>query len=212
MHVYRTTAACLLALLLLGTVCAGQQAPKTSNAPGSIKGRVRVDDTSTPEGVSVTVRRGDEEVARTETNRKGEYEIRGLAPGLYSLTFRKAGLKTAELKPYEIKPGKTGSLGDRVFLGLDEGSVAFLKGSVFNANGKSVANARVELLLLTPDGRERRIDGRLSTESGQFSFRLKPDQARYRVTAKLEGREDSKIIEIDGAMVYRVALSLKPAP
>jgi hypothetical protein len=206
---YRTTAACLLALLL-AAVCAGQRQGK--NAPGGVRGKVRVDESTTPAGVTVTVLRGDEEVARAETDRKGQYEITGLAPGVYSLTFRKAGLKTAELKPYEIRPGKIGSLGDRVYLDIDEGSIVFLKGTVFNSEGRSVANARVELLLLAADGTERKVDGRVSSESGQFSFRLKPEPARYRVAAKLDGRVDSKIVEIEGAMIYRVALSLKPAP
>ena len=208
---HRTPAACLLTLLL-AVVCVGQKDAKTSNAPGGVKGRVRVEEGTSAAGVSVTVHRGDEEVARAETDRKGQYEIRGLAPGVYLLRFRKQGLKTAELKPYEIKAGKVGSLGERVFLGIDEGSIAFLKGTVFTPEGKSIGNARVELLLLAPDGKERKVDGRVSTESGQFSFRLKPQQARYRVTAKLDGREDSKVVEIDGAMVYRVALSLKPTP
>ena len=209
---YRLTVACALALSL-AVVCAGQKQGKTApNAPGGVRGKVRVDSSTTPAGVTVTVRRGDEEVARAETDRKGEYEIGGLAPGTYGLTFRKEGLKTAEVRPYEVKPGKIGSLGDRIYLDIDEGSIVFLKGTVFNAEGRSVAGARVELLMLSADGAERRIDGRVSSESGQFSFRLKPGQARYRVTAKLDGREGSKIVEIDGAMIYRVAVSLKAAP
>lgn len=209
---HRTVAASILLALLLAGVCLGQKAVKVANAPGGVKGRVRVEESSSPAGVSVTVRRGDEEVARTQTDRKGQFEITGLAPGVYSLVFRKEGLKTAELKPYEVKPGKTGSLGERVFLGVDEGSIAFLQGSVFNAEGRSAPSVRVELLFVAADGTEKKIDGRVSNESGQFSFRLKPDQARYRVTAKADGREDSKLVEIDGAMVYRVALSLRPAP
>ena len=212
MPFHRSTAACLLALLL-AVVCAGEKEGKVApDAPGGVRGKVRVDGSTTPAGVTGTVRRGDEEVARAQTDRKGQYEIGGLAPGTYSLTFRKEGLKTAELKPYEVRPGKVGSLGDRIYLDIDEGSVVFVKGTVFNAGGRSVAGARVELLLLAADGTERKIDGRVSSESGQFSFRLKPGQARYRVAAKLDGRSDSKIVEVEGAMIYRVALSLKPAP
>ena len=43
-------------------------------------------------------------------------------------------------------------------------------------------------------------------------FRLTPDVGKYRVTAKPSGGEPvSKDVEIDGAAVYRIALSVKPA-
>ncbi len=46
-------------------------------------------------------------------------------------------------------------------------------------------------------------------ETGSFVFRLTPNVAKYRVTVK-PNRADpvSQDVEIDGAAVYRVALSL----
>ncbi|MCA1629414.1 MAG: carboxypeptidase-like regulatory domain-containing protein [Acidobacteria bacterium] len=204
----RSIVACLSALLMLASVASAQK--KAQPTTGGVKGKVRVDSSTTPEGVRVTLRRGEEVVAHAETDRKGEFEIAGVAPGAYSLRFQKAGLQTAELKPYEIRAGKVGSLGERVFLPVDEGSIAFLKGAVFTAEGRSVGGARVELLLFKPDGTLKKIDGRVSNESGEFSFRLLPQPARYRVTAKGDGVEAAKDVQIEGAMVYRVALSLKP--
>ena len=61
------------------------------------------------------------------------------------------------------------------------------------------------------DGTVKKIDGRITNEIGAFTFRLTPDVAKYRVTAKPNSGEPvSKDIEIDGAAVYRIALSLKP--
>lgn len=197
----------LSALLLLASFADAQK--KVQPTTGGVKGKVRVDGSTSPEGVRVTLLRGEEVLAHAETDRRGEFEIGDIAAGTYSLRFQKSGLQTAELKPYEIRAGKTGSLGERVFLPLDEGSIAFLKGAVFSAEGRSVGGVRVELALVRPDGSLKKIDGRVSNESGEFSFRLQPQPAHYRVTAKGGDGEAAKDVQIEGAMVYRVALSLK---
>lgn len=203
---------CLLTLWL-ASVGAGQKSKQPVPTTGGVKGRVKVDSGTTAEGVRVSLRRGeDEEVAHVLTNRKGDFEITGIAAGSYSLIFHKAGLKTAELRPYVVRAGKTDSLGERVFLPVDEGSIAFVKGSVFSAEGRSIGGARVELFSVATDGSTKRIDGRISNEIGEFSFRLKPVAGRYRVTAKGEGGEAQQDLEVEGAMVYRVALSLKRSP
>jgi len=44
-------------------------------------------------------------------------------------------------------------------------------------------------------------------------FRLSPDLAKYRVSVKPAGADPIvKDVDIDGAAVYRVALSLPPRP
>jgi len=180
-------------------------------ATGGIKGKVKVE-TGTPGGVSVIVRRGDREVARGITDKNGEFIVSRLAPGRYGVTLRKAGLSVGSLEDVEVKAGKTRSLGDRLVLSIDEGSIAFIRGSVFNQNDRSVPNVRIELSRIEGDGTARKIDGRVTNEIGSFVFRLSPEVARYRVTAKPNGGEPvSKDIEIDGAAIYRVALSIKPA-
>src|SRR5918993_1488695 len=125
-----------------------------------------------------------------------------------------AGISLAQdksLGTIKGKAGKTRSLGDRLILTIDEGSIAFLSGSVFNATGRSVANAKVELSRILEDGTTKKIDGRITTETGSFKFRLSPDPGKYRVSVKAAGAEPvSKDVEIDGAAVYRVALSLPP--
>lgn len=177
---------------------------------GAIKGKVRVE-TGTPAGVTVVVRRGETEVTRVETRKNGDFLVSRLTPGVYGLTFRKTGLSIGTMEDIEVKAGKTRSLGDRLILTIDEGSIAFIGGSVFSADGRSVPNARVELARILDDGSVKKIDGRITTETGSFKFRLSPEPAKYRVSVKAGGAEAvSKDVEVDGAAVYRVALSLPP--
>ena len=176
---------------------------------GAIKGKVRVE-TGTPAGVTVLVRRGETEVTRSTTDKNGEFVVSRLTPGVYGLTFRKPGLSIGSIEDVEVKAGKTRSLGDRLILTIDEGSIAFLSGSVFTADGRSVPNAKVELSRILEDGSTKKIDGRVTTETGSFKFRLAPEAAKYRVSVKMDGEPVTKDVEIDGAAVYRVALSLPP--
>jgi hypothetical protein len=175
---------------------------------GAIKGKVRVE-TGTPAGVTVVVRRGESEVGRSTTNKDGDFVISKLTPGIYGLTFRKPGLSIGTIEDVEVKAGKTRSLGDRLVLTIDEGSIAFLSGSVFSADGRSVPNTKVELARILEDGSTKKIDGRITTETGSFKFRLSPEPGKYRVSVKPDGTEPiTKDVDIDGAAVYRIALNL----
>jgi carboxypeptidase family protein len=195
----------LVILLFAAGIAVGQD--KTL---GTIKGKVRVE-TGTPAGVTVVVRRGETEVTRATTGKDGDFVVSKLTPGKYGLTFRKPGLSIGSMEDIEVKAGKTRSLGDRLILTIDEGSIAFVSGSVFNADGRSVPNAKVELSRILEDGTVKKIDGRVTTETGSFKFRLSPEAGKYRVSVKRDGAEPvSKDVEVDGAAVYRVALSLPP--
>src|SRR5215217_5887582 len=179
---------------------------------GAIKGKVRVE-TGTPAGVTVVVRRGETEVTRSTTSKDGDFVVSKLTPGIYGLTFRKPGLSIGSIEDVEVKAGKTRSLGDRLVLTIDEGSIAFLSGSVFSADGRSVPNGKVGLSRILEDGTTKKIDGGVTTETGSFKFRLSPEPGKYRVSAKTEGAEPvTKDVEIDGAAVYRVALNLPAKP
>lgn len=197
----------LVVILLVAGVSVAQK--KQDKTMGAIKGKVRVE-TGTPGGVTVVVRRGETEVTRSTTDKGGEFLVSRLTPGMYGLTFRKPGLSIGSIEDVEVKAGKTRSLGDRLILTIDEGSIAFLSGSVFNADGRSIPNAKVELSLILEDGSTKKIDGRITTETGSFKFRLGPEPAKYRVSVKTNGEPVTKDVEIDGAAVYRVALSLPP--
>ena len=194
------------ALLLLSVTCLAQD--KTS---ASIKGKVRVEQGS-PGGVAVILLQGEREVTRAATDKRGEFTIAHVTPGLYTVTFRKPGLAVGSIPNLDLKPGKTRVLHDLV-LGIDDGSIAFLRGSVFTESGRSVPGVRVELARIVSENSLQKIDARVTGETGEFVFRLSPATARYRVTVKADGAQPaSKDIEVDSAAVYRVSLTLKPVP
>ncbi|HEV2903749.1 MAG TPA: carboxypeptidase-like regulatory domain-containing protein [Pyrinomonadaceae bacterium] len=201
------TAIALLALLALAA--SAQEKDKTT---GAVKGKVRVERGS-PAGVAVILRRGDEEVRRVETDRKGDFTIARVPPGVYGVTFRKPGLAVGSIETVEVKAGKTRSLGDGLVLSVDEGSIAFLRGSVFTEGGRSVPGARVELSRVISETSVERLDSRNTGETGEIVFRVPPDVAKYRLTLKADGAESvSKDVDVDTALVYRVALVYKPKP
>ncbi len=205
MTLMKTTFATVL-LLILSVACQAQD--KTT---GAIKGKVRVEQGS-PSGVAVILIEGDREVTRTATDKKGEFTIGHIVPGVYGVKFRKPGLSVGSIDGLEVKAGKTRALHDLI-LGIDEGSIAFLRGSVFTESGRSVPGVRVELARILAENSVQKIDARVTGETGEFVFRLPPETAKYRVTAKAEGAQPiSKDVEIDSAAVYRVALTLKPVP
>ena len=200
-----------LFLLLLSASVAFSQDKSQDKTRGSIKGKVRVE-VGSPAGIKVAIRQGEREVSSVTTDKGGDFTANRLPPGVYGLTFRKPGLSIGTMENIEVKAGKTRSVGDRLFLSIDEGSIAFIRGSVFNAADRSVPNAKVELLHVDSDGSTKKIDSRLTTETGSFAFRLAPDIAKYRVSVKVDGNEISKDVDIDGAAVYRVALTLAQPP
>jgi len=196
-----------LALVLLAS-----NVPAQDRSTGGLKGKVKVE-TGPPSGVAIVVRQGDREVARGLTDKKGEFLISRLSPGVYGVTIRKPGLSVGTIENVEVKAGKTKSLGDNLVLAIDEGSIAFIRGSIFTEDGRSLPNVRVDLSRIQDDGTLKKIDGRVSNEIGAFVFRLTPDSAKYRLTAKAgSGEPVSKDVEVDGAAVYRVALSIKLPP
>ena len=179
---------------------------------GAIKGKVRVEKGSAA-GVAVILRQSDREVTRTMTDKKGDFVLSHVATGVYGLTFRKPGLAVGSIENVEVKAGKTRSLGDRLVLSIDEGSIAFIRGSVFNDAGRSVPGVRVELAKILDEQSTQKLDSRITGETGEFVFRLSPEPAKYRVTVKADGAQPaSKDVEVDSAAVYRVALLLKPTP
>ena len=195
----------IFGIMLLLTTAAAQDRPT-----GGIKGKVRVE-TGSAAGVSVLVRQGDREVTRAATDRNGEFSIQRLTPGIYGLTFRKTGLSVSAIENFEVKAGKTRTV-DKVILPIDEGSIAFLRGSIFDEAGRSLPNARVELARILDDGSLKKIDGRVTNETGSFVFRLRPEPAKYRITARADNMlAASKDVEVESAVVYRIAISLQPA-
>jgi hypothetical protein len=196
-----------MAMLLLPALSMAQD-----RSTGGIRGKVRVE-TGVPAGVTVLVRQDEREVNRVMTDKTGSFYVQRLPAGKYALTFRKPGLSVGTIENVEVQSGKTRSLGDRLILTIDEGSIAFIRGSVFNQEGRSLAGAKVELGKIQEDGSMKKIDGRVTNEIGSFVFRLTPETAKYRISVKHGNAEPvSQDLEVDGAAVYRIALSVPVTP
>ena len=196
------------ALLLLASFAGTAQDKNTA----AIKGKVRVEKGS-PAGVAVLLLQGEKEVTRTVTGKRGDFVLSRVAPGSYSVKFRKPGLSVGTVDDISVKAGQTRTLGDRLYLTIDEGSIAFIRGSVFTEDGRSVPGVRIDLVRVIDEKSVQKLDSRMTGETGEFVFRLPPDPARYRLTLKADGAElVSKEVEVESAVVYRVVLTYKRNP
>jgi hypothetical protein len=194
-----------VALLLLASIAGTAQEKNTA----AIKGKVRVEKGS-PAGVAVLLLQGEREVTRTMTDKRGDFVLSRITPGSYSVKFRKPGLSVGTIDDVSVKAGQTRTLGDRLYLTIDEGSIAFIRGSVFTEDGRSVPGVRIDLVRIIDEKSVQKLDSRMTGETGEFVFRLPPDAARYRLTLKADGAESvSKEVEVESAVVYRVALTYK---
>jgi len=194
---------CTVLVTGLSFVCAAQD--KTSAA---IKGKVSVERGS-PSGVAVMLIQGDREVAQTATEKRGDFVLSHIAPGTYSVKFRKAGLAVGTIDDVLLKAGQTRTFKD-LTLKIDEGSITFIRGSVFSEDGHSVPNVRVDLVRVVNENSVQKMDYRITGETGEFVFRLPPDAGKYRLSLKADDAEpSSKDVEVEMAAVYRVALTYK---
>lgn len=206
----RTVTQSLLLCVTLLTVIsfAGQ---RSATETGTVKGKVRLASGAAAAGVTISAERDGQEAVQTTSDRKGDFAIRGLTPGFYKIIFRKTGLSVGTVDKVEVRAGQERALSDRLIMNVDEGTLAFLRGSVFAPDGRSVRGAKVELSRLGSAGEAKKIGSGLTGETGEFVFRLPPDRLRYRVTVKVDGQEPLiKDVDIDGAAIYRVALSFAP--
>ena len=176
---------------------------------GIIKGKVKVEKGSAG-GIDVLLLQQDNEISRTTTSKNGDFTLSRVQPGTYSVKFRKPGLAVGTVDGVTVKAGETRKLSDGLFLNIDEGSITFIRGSVFTENGRSVPGVRVDLARVIDDKSIQKLDSRITGETGEFVFRLPPNSARYRLTLRADGAETaSKDVDVDGAAVYRIALTYK---
>jgi hypothetical protein len=175
---------------------------------GAVRGKVRLGNGDSVSGVRVEAQQDEKSIASTRTDGKGEFQLGNLKPGVYDFVFNKEGLTQGTLPRVSVKAGENLKL-TKLVLTADQGKLAVVRGSVFDANGRTVYGAKVEIFKAAGDG--KRVAQIFSSQSGEFTFRLPPAEARYRVAITIDGAErGSKEVEINGAQVYTVAVSLKP--
>ena len=202
----------LLSVALLVVASSFVSAAAQDKTSGVIKGKVRVERGS-PSGVAVILLEGDREVTRVQSDKKGDFVISHVTPGVYSVRFRKPGLMVGTIDDVAVKAGQTRTLGDRLYLSVDAGSLALINVSVFDQNGRSVPDVRVDLMKIISDSQLEKVDTHETDESGQFIFRLPPAPAKYRLIIMAHDAEHvSKDVEIEQAARYSVALTYKKNP
>lgn len=175
---------------------------------GGIKGKVRASSGSGIGNASITVTKDGSDVKSVTTSSDGSFQLAGLDPGYYGLRVEASGYASGSLFSVEVKKNKVRDLGDKLFLRPDQGTLVILRGSVFFREGTSVTGAKVELERINSDGTAKEIGSTFSSVSGEFVFRQPGEAAKFRVTAKYNGIKNSKEITVEGASVYRLAITL----
>lgn len=182
--------------------CAFLQAQET----GGAKGKIKNSQDRGIEGVSVKVEQNGKTVRSSQTDKNGSFLIEGLKSGKYNFTFSKNGFATGTLNNVEVGGKKVRDIGNRL-LEIDEGTLVFVNGTVFNQDGKSIYGAKVEIEKISV-GSSKKIKPDYTSVGGEFSFRFPDETAKYRVTASFKGKSATKEVEVEGAAIYRVALTI----
>ena len=179
-----------------------------AQSTGGIKGKVRDTKGKNISGVLITVRQKGEDLKSIKSDGKGEFVMEGLKPGMYNVVFERDGYGTGVLYNVEVKKNKTGDLGNRLVMRVDQGTLVIINGSVFNQFGGSIYGAKVEIERIS-GGSAKSIGSSYTSESGEFVFRFPEKADRFRITATAKGVSVSKEIEVSEAAVYRLALTLE---
>ncbi len=175
---------------------------------GGVRGKIRATNGNGIASVKVTVRQKDEDVKSTSSNSDGRFILENLQPGIYNIVFTKSGFAASLLNNVEIEKKQIKDLGERLVLGVDQGTLVIIKGSVFDQNGHSVYGAKVVIEKISGDGKTRRLGSGTTSQSGEFTFRQSEGATKFRVTATAKGVSASKEIIVDNAAIYRLAITL----
>jgi len=204
---YAIICAPVLAVLLIAQANA-QSNPQT----GILKGKVKERNGKNLEGVIIraTSVKSEEDKRETKSNDKGDFELTGLPAGQYSLSFEKQGFKTFFTRKLEISAGETTRLSSAVELARESDPYAVIRGAVFQGQGFTLRNATV--IIERIDGGKKFKQEKVSVEGGEFSFRLKAEKAKYRITATARGFQPASVeVEIENDEARNVALTLQQA-
>jgi hypothetical protein len=191
---------------------------------GVIKGKVKLQDSKTHDGVLIrttkisgsgtratikpdkTSAAAGEQVVKTDG--KGEFEIAGLATGEYVLSFEKQGYKGFTTRRLEVISGETVRLRSAIEMAKEGDPYAVIRGAVLYAGGFTLPNALVTIERI--DGGKKFKEEKMSQEGGEFSFRLRADKATYRITASARGFQSaSQEITIESDEVRNIAVTLQ---
>jgi Carboxypeptidase regulatory-like domain len=176
---------------------------------GGVKGRVRSSRGDGVAGATITARRDGRDVKTATSNAKGIFLLDGLEPGIYTFIIEKNGYTSGTTSKFDISNGTVRNLGDNLILGVDQGTQVIIKGSVFNQDGQSIPGATVKVEKVGPDGKMQKLGSGLTSEAGEFTYHAADaNRSKFRITASAKGVTAAKDVEVDGAAIYRLAITL----
>ena len=190
-------------------------------ANGIVKGRVKLQDSKTHDGVVVRVvktassgansararQEAEESVREVATDNKGDFEVTGLATGDYVFSFSKPGFKGFTSRRLEVLSGETLRL-KLIELGKEGEPYAQIRGAVLYGAGFTLPNAHVTIERI--DGGKKFKQEKLSQEGGEFGFTVKAEKATYRLTATAPGFITASLeLTIENDEVRNIALTLQ---
>lgn len=179
-----------------------------AQSTGGIKGKVRDTKGDGIGDATITVRQKGEDLKSVKSDGKGNFVMEGLKTGMYNVVFEREGYGSGVLYNVEVKKNKTGDLGERLVMRVDQGTLVIINGSVFNQFGGSVYGAEVKVERVSGNS-NKKVGSSYTSESGEFVFRFPEKTDKFRVTATAKGVSTSKEIEVGGAAIYRMVLTLE---
>ena len=183
---------------------------QASAQTGSVKGKVKEQKGKALEGVIIRAVNagGQDKIRETKSDSNGDFELNGLQPGDYSLTFEKPGFKRFSTRKLELAAGDTLKLSRVIELSREGDPYAVIRGAVFQGQGFTLPNASVTIERI--DGGKKFKQETKSVDGGEFAFRVKPDKAKYRISASHPGFQTSSIeVEIESDELRYVAVRLQ---
>lgn len=175
---------------------------------GGVRGKIHATNGNGIASVKVTVRQKGEDVKSATSDSDGRFILENLQPGIYNVVFTKSGFAASLLDNVEVEKRQIKDLGERLVLGVDQGTLVIIKGSVFDQNGHSVYGAKITIEKISGDGKTRKLGSGTTSQSGEFTFRQSEGAMKFRVTATAKGVSASKEIIVDNAAIYRLAITL----
>lgn len=175
---------------------------------GGVKGKIRTADGDGISGALVTARQDGDDIKSTKADNKGNFVLEGLKPGKYNFVFSRTGFSSGLKADFEVEAGKIKDLGDNLYLRVDRGTQVIINGSVFNQDGFAIYGAKIKIERVSGDGKTKKIGSGYTSRSGEFTFRFPESTTKFRITASAKGVEESKEVEVEGAAIYRLAITL----
>ena len=153
----RTIVLVLISLLLLASC-------NTEQTPGSISGRVVLEDGASLAGLAITATGEDGSTYKALPDAKGNFSFEGMNAGTYTVTFSKPDYKSVIKDSVSVSNGKTADIGT-VQLNFVFG---YVKGKITDNEGNPLSGATVTII-----GTNIRKYSATTDNSGNYSIKTK---------------------------------------